>query len=418
MSVFAPGAALAGASRITFTAASLIFIYTIVIGILNGMDVWEPEHDVLMSHVHSGTLGWITLGVGAMAFLMFSEGRDVAVGELRQANAMAWALVGAVVLYVLAFLAGDTIFDDRIQRPIFGSVLFVVVIWQLVWMVGAYRSYETASAARLGLLLGWISLLIGAALGVVLGLYTSNGSVPGLDDETASRFADAHPPAMVIGFLLVAAFAVVEWMLHDKDPGRAGFVQMWLLFVAGIVINIAFVTGTDEQLAGPANLLMIAAGLTLLWRSRAMLAPDGWRGAGVARFPRLALVFLVVYLVLLTVLVSWIVRDVIEFEALTESQEGLLLAFDHTMFLGVMTNIMFGVLAMRLTSPRVALANKVLWWGVSIGLTGFGLGLITTTAVLKQIFAPIMGVSLLFALVTYLGELRSAGVTNDAVAQS
>jgi len=416
MPVFAPRSGLAGAARITLTAAASIFMYTIVIGILNGMDLWDPEHDVLMSHVHSGTLGWITLGVAGIAFLMFSEGREVSAAEQRQVTTMAWTLIGAVVLYVLAFLAGDSIFDDRIQRPIFGTVLFVVVIWLLVWFINTYRAYESASAARLGLLLAWISLLIGAVFGVILGLYTSNGNVPGLDDETAARFADAHPPAMVIGYLLVAGFAVVEWLLHDDKPGRAGFVQMWLLFVAGIVINIAFVTGKDEQLAGPANLLMIAALVTMLWRSRSLLAPDGWRSAGVGLFPRFALMFLIVYLVLLTVLVSWIIRDVVDFDALTESQEGLLLAFDHTMFIGVMTNIMFGVLALKLVSPRAALANKVLWSGVNVGLAGFALGLLTTTAVLKQIFAPIMGLSLLFGLVIYLAELRAATVADAPVA--
>jgi hypothetical protein len=317
------------------------------------------------------------------------------------------------VLYVLAFLAGDSIFDDRIQRPIFGTVLFLVVIWTLVWVVNAYRAYDSPSAARLGLVLAWISLLIGSVFGILLGLYTANGEVPGLDDETAGRFADAHPPAMVIGYLLVAGFAVVEWLLHDGDDGRGGPAQMWLLFVAGIVINVAFVTGTDEQLAGPANLLMIAALVTMLWRSRSMLTPDGWRSAGVGLFPRFALFFLIVYLVLLTVLISWIIRDVIDFDALTESQEGLLLAFDHTMFIGVMTNIMFGVLAVRLTSPRATLANKVLWIGVNVGLVGFALGLLTTTALLKQIFAPIMGLSLLFALVVYLAELRASTVAED-----
>jgi hypothetical protein len=414
MSEFAPSAGLARASRLTLTAAATIFMYTIAIGILNGTDIWDPEHDVLMSHVHSGTLGWITLGVAGIAFLMFSEGREVAASEQRTVTMMARALIVAVVLYVLAFLAGDSIFDDRIQRPIFGTVLFIVVIWMLIWFVNAYRAYETPGAARLGLLLAWISLLIGSVFGILLGLYTANGEVPGLDDETAGRFADAHPPAMVIGYLLVAGFAVVEWLLHHDDDGRAGSVQMWLLFVAGIVINIAFVTGTDEQLAGPANLLMIAALLTLLWRSRSMLTPDGWRGAGVGLFPRFALMFLIVYLVLLSVLVSWIVRDVIDFDALTESQEGLLLAFDHTMFIGVMTNIMFGVLALRLTSPRVALANKVLWGGVNVGLAGFALGLLTTTSLLKQIFAPIMGLSLLFALVVYLSELRATTIADDA----
>ena len=412
MSAFASSAGLARASRITLSAAATIFVYTIVIGILNGMDVWEPEHDVLMSHVHSGTLGWITLGVAGIGFLMLSEGREVGADEQRNVTNMAWALIVAVALYVLAFLAGDSIFDDRIQRPIFGTVLFAVVIWVLVWIVGAYRSYGTSSAPRLGLLLAWISLLIGAIFGIILGLYTANGEVPGLDDETAGRFADAHPPAMVIGYLLVAGFAVIEWLLHPGDDGRGGPAQMWLLFGAGIVINIAFITGTDEQLAGPANLLMIAALVIMLWRSRSMLTPDAWRTAGVGLFPRFALLFLVVYLVLLTVLISWIIRDVIDFEALTESQEGLLLAFDHTMFIGVMTNIIFGVLALRLTSPRTTLANKVLWIGANIGLVGFALGLLTTTDLLKQIFAPIMGLSLLFALAVYLAELREATVAD------
>jgi hypothetical protein len=415
MAVFAQNEGLGDAARVTFTAAIVIFMYTITIGILNGMDVWEPEHDVLMSHVHSGTLGWITLGVAGVAFLMFSDGRVVPAGERQRVTTMAWALIAAVVLYVLAFLAGDSIFDDRIQRPIFGTVLFVVVIWVLVWFVAAYRAYPTSSAARLGLLLAWISLLIGSVFGIMLGLFTANGSVPGLDDEVAARFADAHPPAMVIGYLLVAGFAVVEWLLHDDDEGRGGSIQMWLLFVAGLIINIAFVTGKDEELAGPANLLMIAAGLMLLWRSRSMLLPDGWRGVGVGLFPRFAMLFLVAYLGLLTVLVSWIVRDVVDFDALTESQEGLLLAFDHTMFIGVMTNVLFGVVALRVVSPSTALANKVLWVGVNIGLAGFALGLITTTALLKQIFAPIMGISLLFALAMYLRELTSAEVVDEPV---
>lgn len=417
MSEFSPRNGLASAARIAFTSAACIFMYTIVIGILNGMDVWEPEHDVLMSHVHSGTLGWITLGVAGIAFLMFSEDRAVSLDEQRRVNVMVWTLVTAVVLYVLAFLAGDSIFDDRIQRPIFGTVLFVVVIWMLVWLVNAYRAHTSSSAARLGVLLAWISLLIGALFGVMLGLYTSNGEVPGLDNETAARFADAHPPAMVIGYLLVAGFAVVEWLLHDDDEGRAGFVQMWLLFVAGIVINIAFVSGKDEQLVGPANLLMIVAGLTLLWRSRAMLAPAGWRNAGVAKFPRFALLFLIAYLALLTVLVSWIVRDVIDFDALTESQEGLLLAFDHTMFIGVMTNVVFGVLATRLVSPATALANKVLWWGVNIGITGFAIGLLATSSAIKQVFAPLMGLSLLFALVIYIRELVTTTITEAPAAE-
>ncbi|MCB0968836.1 MAG: hypothetical protein KDB37_18540, partial [Ilumatobacter sp.] len=401
MSGLAPRFGLAEPARLAFSSAIVIFMYTIVIGILNGTDVWEPEHDVLMSHVHSGTLGWVTLGVAAIILLVVSDGRPTSDDEVARVTTMTWALIAAIVLYVLAFLAGDSIFEDRIQRPIFGTMLFVVVIWFLVWFVGRIRRDGGTGAATLGLLLAWISLLVGAVFGVILGLYTANGEVPGLGGETAARVADAHPPAMVIGFLLVAAFSIVEWMLFDDDTGRSGKVQVWLLFVAGIVINIAFVTGTDEQLAGPANLLMIVAAVIMLWRARHLLAPSAWAGAGVGRFPRFALLFLVYYLVLLTILISWIIRDVIDFEVLTESQEGLLLAFDHVMFIGVMTNIMFGVLARYFATSRTDLANRIVQIGVNVGIIGFSVGLFTTTTILKRIFAPIMGVSLLIALTLY-----------------
>ena len=63
-------------ARLLLRAALLIFVVTIVIGILNGLNVWEPSHNMLLSHVHAGTLGWITLAVAGSAMLMFGEGAD------------------------------------------------------------------------------------------------------------------------------------------------------------------------------------------------------------------------------------------------------------------------------------------------------------------------------------------------------
>ncbi|MGI8823468.1 MAG: hypothetical protein ACR2JP_09235 [Acidimicrobiia bacterium] len=37
-------------------SALILFLVTIVIGILNGLDVWEPSHEMLLTHVHAGTL--------------------------------------------------------------------------------------------------------------------------------------------------------------------------------------------------------------------------------------------------------------------------------------------------------------------------------------------------------------------------
>jgi hypothetical protein len=234
VAAFASRSGLSNAARITFMGALLLFVVTIVIGILNGIDVWEPEHDTLITHVHAGTLGWITLGVTSIALLMFSRDRDISADEASRATTMAKWMVGAITLYVAAFLAGDSIFDDRIQRPIAGTILFVVVVWFFLWLLRADKEYEGSSPTRLGFILSWVSLMVGAVFGIILGLFISNGEVPGLSDDVAARVADAHPPAMLVGFLLLAAFATVEWLLHsDKSSTRSATIQMWLLFAAG-----------------------------------------------------------------------------------------------------------------------------------------------------------------------------------------
>jgi len=47
--------------RMLLQIALGIFIFTVVIGILNGTDLVDFEVKELLAHVHSGTLGWITL---------------------------------------------------------------------------------------------------------------------------------------------------------------------------------------------------------------------------------------------------------------------------------------------------------------------------------------------------------------------
>ncbi len=406
------------AARITFVSALLLFVITIVIGILNGLDLYTPDHDTLITHVHAGTLGWITLAVSGAALLMFA-GDSANMGEAGRTRTMAWAMAGAIALYVAAFLAGDRIPGDRIQRPIAGTILFVVVVWFAVWLFRRNAAAHQSSVARLGLLLAWISLMIGAVLGVLLGIYTSQGEIPGLDADTSARVAEGHPPAMVIGFLILAAMAIAEWLFRDHVPwadSRLGVAQMWILFAAGMLANIGFVSGLEEELLGPANLLMIVGVVIMVVRYRSELLPSGWRGAGTGAYPRISTIFLVAYLVLGTVLITRVVSGAMDFDALTEAELGLLLAFDHTMFIGVMTNLLFGVIALRMLGREApATADRIIMWGVNIGITGFVIGLLTVSPILKRIATPIMGTALLVGIALYVRDLvRGHTVAADA----
>lgn len=67
----------AGGIRAMFSTALVIFIVTVSIGILNGTDLVNFDHQALMGHVHSGTLGWISLSVFAASLWLFGESGSV-----------------------------------------------------------------------------------------------------------------------------------------------------------------------------------------------------------------------------------------------------------------------------------------------------------------------------------------------------
>lgn len=390
-----------------FVVALLLFVITIAIGILNGLDLYDPAPDALLTHVHAGTLGWITLAVGGTGLLAFTRDRDLDDAEIRTARLLGWSLTAAITVYVVAFLVGDALPGDRIHRPIVGTVLFAVTIWYAVWLYRQNRAAAQSSVVRLGIFLSWISLILGALLGVLLGLYTSQGEVPGLPNDTAAALAEAHPPAMVIGFLVLAAAAIAEWLIREPRSlrdDRWGAAQMWIIFAAGILINVAIIADS-EALLGPANGLEILGAGILLVRLGRHLLPGGWRGAGVGLYGRMSLVFLVVNLLVLTYLVAQITSGSFDLDAPTEENLGLLLTLDHLMFLGVMTNALFGVLAKGSHPYSLEIADRVLLWGANIGLVVFAVGLVTVNAALKRIGTPLLGAALFVAIVMYIADL-------------
>lgn len=382
--------ALESNARMLFRAAMAIFTVTIVIGILNGLDLWEPTHNLLLTHVHAGTLGWITLAVVGAAMLLLGGGDEARVIEA--AKRVTAVTVAATVVYVIAFATTTGIF-----RPVAGTLMLAAIVWVLVWAAGRYQASEKTTA-QLGIFLALISLTIGAVLGVLLGLFIARGSLPGLSDETAGAIAGAHPPAMLIGYLILAGAAITHWLLGGAQT-RPGRLVMWALFTAGIVANLAFILDI-EPLIQLATVLEVVAVVTLVVHLRTQLAPSAWSGAA-EDFGRIAVLFLAVGIALLVYVVQLFVSGALDPET-GEGPIGVLLAFDHAMFIGVMTNALFALIA-RTAGVR---AEPAILWGVNGGLVLFLAGLVTDTPILIRIGAPVMGLLLLYALYRFFTQLR------------
>ncbi len=383
-------------ARLLFRAALLIFVVTIVIGILNGLNVWEPSHNMLLTHVHAGTLGWITLAVAGSAMLMFGEGDEESAST---ATRLAIALVVVTVLYVIAFATGTGIF-----RPIAGTLMLIAVIWTLWWTAGRYRSTPTTTS-RLALLLAMISLTIGAVLGVLLGLFIANGSVPGLTQDQAGSLAGAHPPAMLIGYLVLAGAAVTHWVLGGPER-RLGPVIAWGLFASGIIANVAFIFEIEAliQVFSALEVVAIVLFIVLMWPR---IKPEAWTNGGLVNFGRMAVVFLAIGIGLLVYTVQLVVSGQLDPESGT-GPIGVLLAFDHAMFVGVMTNALFGVVGSEAMQSR---GFTAVMWGINIGLVIFLVGLVADVSVLIAVGAPLMGIALLSGIYMLLVGMRSQPIT-------
>lgn len=388
--------------RNLFRAALVIFVITVVIGILNGLDVWEPPRNTLLTHVHAGTLGWITLSVFGGAIWMFGSADD------RSSNLLANLSIAALALYVLAFWSVD-LTTSSVQRPIGGTLAFIAIVWMFVWVLRTHRG-KTWTVSEYGMALALLFLVIGAVLGVALGLQLADVEV--VPAENADSLGEAHPAAMVIGYVILAAVAMVEWLLRGGrvprvSEAKSGVVQMSLIFLAGVLGMLGLLLDNDAMLQSNVPLEVIGL-IILIWRLRSLLAPSQWGGSIPGIMARTAVVGLILGVALLAYVVSLFVSGA-EFEEVAP----WLVAMDHINFIMVMTNLIFAMMA---TASVVSdTANRLIFWGANTGVLGFAVGLFTENATLKRIFTPILGAALLFGIYTYLTAKEARPVVAEEV---
>lgn len=372
--------------RSLFLVAMAVFVVTVGIGILNGLDLVTFNRDQILTHVHSGTIGWISLGIiGAAMWLTRS-------GDAR----LTWALVILVPVYVVAFYSGSLAF-----RAIAGTPLLVVIAIVFVWAWQAARRDGSFPAYAVALAL--TTFAYGALFGVVLqvAFATSTTLLPG-------DGIGAHAATMTTSYLMLAAMGLVEWrLLGTRGVPRAGVVQIGALFFGGVILAAALLFSISLQIAGGLNILfqLVAVGIFLwrIWPSalRAPWAtPDGRRHVAFA-----ALVIPFSMAILIVIIVQAASSD--DPNAVPAS---LLVAFDHSVFIGAITNILFGLLY-ALTKDRPAEApwlRHAVFVGLNAGMVVFVIGLILESAIVKEIGSPIMGVSILVGLAVLARRLLAS----------
>jgi hypothetical protein len=299
----------------------------------------------------------------------------------------------SVIAYVVTFAT-----TNGIMRPVIGTATLVAVaVW--FWWVLARRRDVVLSVPRLAVLAAITSLLVGAVLGVLLGLELAD------HDVLPDGGEDAHPAAMVIGFLIPIGMAIAEWLLRpdglDTVADRKGRLQVLLPFLGGISVMIGLLADFDPLviLSLPFEIAGVVIFVVRMWPS--VRAVD-WARGGWERGGALTVGFLVVDIAFFVYLVSRYADD------LDAAPDKLFLALDHLMFIGVMTNSLLGLLALVAGGRRWASADRWVLLGMNAGLITFVIGLLYESAAIKRIGTPVMGTAILVGLVCAAARLTDS----------
>jgi hypothetical protein len=401
-------------TRSAFQYGLVIFALTALLGLANATQLFGAlDRNTLLTHLHSGTLGWITMGVIGLSIWLFgAEGKNTAVRVSAASTAA----------YVLAFWSGNFY-----ARGIFGVTELAVVYywWWFVVSRGMAEGFGRLDIPKLSVIFGLTTLAIGSTLGVIVQvILATGGAVPRSPD-----LVGAHASAQTGGYLVLVAAGFIEWQL--TGGGRrttAGLVQIALLFASGLLLAfsllLAVQLGPELSQAMPAiaTILSLVGAVVVAVRLGRAAIGVAW-GTGAKRHLALAVGFLVLAKILEAILVQQFIAaqgDV------SKVSIGLLHALDHSYFVGLMTNMIFGgILVLSADRTRTwPWADQLIFWGLNLGAAAFILVLLTagsgegakpfTHPV--SFVAPIMGLAALLGIATFSMRLMAAPQTTRAPA--
>jgi hypothetical protein len=385
--------------RWLYQAALLLFLVTIALGMARGLGLIDfADRNQYLTHLHSGVLGWITLGMVATILWIYG-GTDQRSANEQYVTRTALLLVVSVPIYIVAWWTGNLPF-----RAVGGALVLVGVLLVAIWLVreAARIGYANLTTPRLGAVVGFVTLVVGSTLGVALQIQFASGS-SFLPEGTVP----AHAETQVSGYLVLLAMSIAYWRLHGDDRTARGTAMVWLFFTGAVFIAVAVLANILPLTALyiPLDIAAFVLLLTLTWRQ---VVSPGWLTAGSARHYAIAIPFALVYLVIFIYLIAGfaILKLWPTFE---DVPPNLIPASEHPLFVGMVTNILFGLLYdLNVDRRRWPWADEVLFWGMNVAVAAFLVAILANAGDTFKVITPVLGLSLLVGIVVHSVRLWAA----------
>jgi hypothetical protein len=361
----------------------------------------------VLIHLHGGSVGWITLSAIGIAVWVMSGDRDVSAAYEKNVTRLTWAAVlvfgGYVPTFGLAFSRSQGFLVALL--PIFGS-LAVLTLWvSAIWALSQLRRQPVVTTVHLLAAGALLVAAIGATVGMLLGLERVIGQflpLPQGEDRVG-----AHA-GMMDTYLFLIASAIVEWFTR-KDAARRwswpGLIQGLAWTIGATLVPVAYFLNLLEQMLPIFGLLLLLGMAIFLIRIAWRAVIVGPFAKGVKPWAFFGAIWLVIYMGLFLMAIG----TGGDFASLPP---WFFAAFAHAGFVGMMTNLLFGVISARAWDSR-----QVLGWGEATSMWLMNLGIIAFIG-LKissdiRTGAIVMGVGVLLGVFTMLLRLRASGASQS-----
>lgn len=394
--------------RILFLASIALFLVNIYFGFDNALREGAIPRWQILTHLHAGTLGWVTLSVIGLAIWIFAGRGEVANDYARSAKNLTRAGVVAFGGYIVAFgLAFSQGRPFTYLMPVFGISSSLVIWAAAIFAFRQTRKQEVVTNLHLLVTTALVIASLGSTMGVLLGLeYVIGFFMPGTDR------IGIHAGAMD-GYLLLAAGALVA-LLISNDPyarrTRSGILLSFSWAAAAVSILIGLLFGIMPLAMVTVLFLLLGLVIFLISIGRHAIVHHPFK-AGPGRWA----FFGTIWAVFWGVFFVWLIASFAEDFSKVPPWTGAVLA--HGGFVGMMTNLLLGVFSVRSQDVK-----NILPWGetASIWLINLGLVLFFVLKIASDVRlgAIVMGIGVLLGVVVMAVRLRASAPSTQSKLES
>ncbi len=353
--------------KLLFTGALLLFLINIYFGFDNVLTVGEIDRWQVLIHLHGGSVGWITLSAIGIAIWVLTGDRVVDGAYERRVRMLVWAAIIAFAGYVPSFgLAFSRPSGPLVAiLPLFGA-LSVAVLWAAtIFAFGELKRQTPTSTVHILASGALLTAAVGGTVGMLFGLERVLG--PFLPLEAGEDRVGAHA-GMMDTYLFLVASAIVEWGLVglSKRWTKAGLAQALCWMIGAVLVPIAFFLDIVDQVLPIFGMLLLVGMVIFLARVGRHALTALPSGAGIRSWSFFGTIWLVLYIGLFIYGVSQ------DFDfAVMPVWFGMV--FAHVGFVGMMTNLLFGVVASRAQAGAGVMpwAEAATLWTLPLGSRSF-----------------------------------------------